>query len=97
MIRVMIERRCQEGKEKQLRDLMLELRSAALRQHGYLSGETLRDVDDPANFVVISTWMTLDTWKAWQTARQRLAIEEMMEPLLRVPRTVRVFREDYED
>jgi heme oxygenase (mycobilin-producing) len=95
MIRVMIERRCQEGKEKQLRDLMLELRSAALRQHGYLSGETLRDGDDPANFVVISTWMTLDTWKAWQTARQRLAIEEMMEPLLRVPRTVRVFREDY--
>jgi heme-degrading monooxygenase HmoA len=75
---------------------MLELRSAALRQHGYLSGETLRDVGDPLNFVVISTWMNLETWKTWQTARQRLAIEEMMEPLLAAPRTVRVFREDYE-
>ncbi len=43
MIRVMIERQCQPGKEKQLRDLMLELRSAAMRQRGYITGETLRD------------------------------------------------------
>ena len=42
MIRVMIERHCQPGKEKQLRDLLLELRSAGMRQHGYITGETLR-------------------------------------------------------
>ncbi len=97
MIRVMIERRCQSGKEKQLRDLLIELRMAALRQHGYISGETLREADDPANFAVISTWTTLEYWKAWQTARQRLSIEEMMAPLLTAPRKVRVFIEDYED
>ena len=97
MIRVMIERRCQSGKEKQLRDLLIELRMAALRQHGYISGETLREADDPVNFVVISTWTTLEYWKAWQTARQRLSVEEMMEPLLTATRKVRVFIEDYED
>jgi heme oxygenase (mycobilin-producing) len=97
MIRVMIERRSQAGKESQLRNLLIELRREALGQHGYISGETLRDADDPANFTVISTWVTLDNWKVWQTARQRLAIEEMMNPLLVGGRKVRVFVEDYAD
>ena len=38
MIRVMIERKCQPGKEKQLRELLRELRMAALRQLGYITG-----------------------------------------------------------
>jgi heme-degrading monooxygenase HmoA len=96
MIRVLIERQCQRGKENQLRDLLLELRSAGMRQHGYISGETLREEGNPLNFMVISTWITLEAWKAWQTARQRLMIEEMMDSLLTAPRKVRVFVEDYE-
>jgi heme oxygenase (mycobilin-producing) len=96
MIRVMIERRCHQGKEKELRDLLIELRSEALRQLGYISGETLRDWENPSNFVVISTWTTLEAWKTWQTARQRLAVEEMMDTLLMTPRKIRVFVEDYD-
>ncbi|MCX5855583.1 MAG: antibiotic biosynthesis monooxygenase [Deltaproteobacteria bacterium] len=97
MIRVMIERQCQPGKEKQLRDLLLELRSAGMRQRGYITGETLREADNPSIFMVISTWITLEAWKAWQTARQRLLIEEMMDSLLTAERKVRVFTEDSED
>ena len=96
MVRVLIERHCQPGKEAQLRSLLIELRMAALRQTGYISGETLREAENPSNFMVISTWITLDAWKAWQTARQRLSIEEMMEPLIIDERKVRVFIEDYE-
>ncbi|HVO66645.1 MAG TPA: antibiotic biosynthesis monooxygenase family protein [Syntrophales bacterium] len=96
MIRVMIERHCQPGKEKQLRGLMLELRSAGMRQPGYITGETLRESDNPSVFMVISTWMSLEAWKAWQTSRQRLLIEEMMEPLIKESRKVRVFTEDHD-
>jgi heme-degrading monooxygenase HmoA len=96
MIRVMIERHCQPGKEAQLRDLLLELRSAAMRQSGYISGETLREADNPSVFMVISTWITRDAWKVWQTSRQRLLIEEMMDSLLTDARKVSVFTEDYE-
>ena len=96
MVRVLIERNCQPGKEAQLRSLLIELRMAAVRQTGYISGETLREAENPSNFMVISTWITLDAWKAWQTARQRLSIEEMMEPLIIDERKVRVFIEDYE-
>ncbi|MGA2333699.1 MAG: antibiotic biosynthesis monooxygenase family protein [Syntrophales bacterium] len=97
MIRVMIERKCQPGKEKQLRELLRELRMAALRQLGYITGETLRAADDSSLFLVISTWTTMDAWKLWQTARQRLSVEEMIEPLITAERKVRVFTEDYED
>jgi heme-degrading monooxygenase HmoA len=97
MIKVMIDRHCQSGKENELKHLLIELRMEALQRHGYVSGETLREVDDPLNFIVISMWTTLEYWKAWDTARQRLAIEEMIDTLLIAPRQVRVLREDYED
>jgi heme-degrading monooxygenase HmoA len=96
MVRVMIERHCQPGKEAQLKDLLIELRMAAMRQYGYISGETLREANYPSTFIVISTWITLEAWKSWQTARQRFLIEDMMEPLLAAERKVRVFLEDYE-
>jgi len=72
------------------------LRSAGMRQRGYITGETLREADNPSVFMVISTWITLDAWKAWQTSRQRLLIEEMMDSLLTAERKVRVFIEDVE-
>jgi len=75
---------------------MLELRSAGMRQPGYITGETLRESDNPSVFMVISTWMSLEAWKAWQTSRQRLLIEEMMEPLIKESRKVRVFTEDHD-
>jgi len=96
MIRVMIERHCQPGKEKQLMDLLLELRSAAMRQHGYITGETLREAENPSVFMVIGTWITLEAWRVWQTSRQRLAVDEMIDSLLTETRKVRVFVGDYE-
>ena len=96
MVRVLIERNCQSGKESQFRSLLIELRMAAMRQSGYISGETLREADNPTNFMVISTWITLEAWRSWQTARQRLLIEEMMDPLIIGERKVRVYIEDYD-
>jgi heme-degrading monooxygenase HmoA len=96
MIKVMIERHCQPGKEAQLMDLLLELRSAAMRQHGYITGETLREAENPSVFMVIGTWITLEAWRVWQTSRQRLAVDEMIDSLLTETRKVRVFVGDYE-
>ncbi|MGC9976872.1 MAG: antibiotic biosynthesis monooxygenase family protein [Syntrophales bacterium] len=81
MIRVIVERDCGSGKEKQLRDLLIELRTMAMQQPGYISGETLRELINPSHFKVISTWSTLGDWKAWQSSQQRLSIEEKMDPI----------------
>jgi heme-degrading monooxygenase HmoA len=82
MIRVMIERHCKPGKESQLRDLLKELRVAAMSQYGYISGETLCELDHPSLFIVISTWATLDAWRAWEVSQRRLLIEERIDSLI---------------
>ena len=96
MIRVMIEQHCQSGKEAQFRDLLIELRSMAMRQPGYISGETLRELINPSLFKVISTWSTLKDWKTWQASPQRLLIEEMMRSMTTNGRKLRIFAVDNE-
>jgi heme-degrading monooxygenase HmoA len=63
MIRIIVERHCRPGKETQLENLLVELRSMATRQRGYISGETLRAVDDSSLWLVISTWTDVDMWR----------------------------------
>jgi hypothetical protein len=55
MIRVLIESRIREGMRSAYERLQRELRFEALREHGYFTGETWRDLDDPHHYVVIST------------------------------------------
>jgi heme-degrading monooxygenase HmoA len=81
MIKVIIERDCAPGKEKQIGDLLIQLRTMAMQQPGYISGETLRELINPSHFKVISTWSTLKDWKTWQGSQQRLTIEEKMSPI----------------
>ena len=81
MIKVIVERDCQPGKEKQLRDLFIQLRTMAVQQSGYISGETLRELVNPSHFKVISTWSTLGDWKRWHSSQQRMLIEKKIEPI----------------
>jgi len=91
MVRVIIERRCLPGKEAELESLLVELRSGSMRQRGYISGETLRSVDDPSLWLVISTWVDADLWKVWKTMAERQEIERKIEPLLVAPDKVSIF------
>ncbi len=91
MIRVIIERRCIQGKEAKLKEMLLQMRSAAMRHLGYISGETLRSTDDPSVFLVIGTWTTVDSWKRWETTPERWEIAGMMEPLLAAAEKVSVY------
>jgi heme-degrading monooxygenase HmoA len=95
MIRVTIEQHCRPGKEKQLRDLLIELRAMAMHQLGYISGETLRELTNPSLFKVISTWSTLEAWKKWHGSQQRLLIEEKMNSITYDGRKLRIFTEDH--
>ena len=64
MIKVIIERQVKKGEDISL--LLLEIRAAAMRQPGYVTGETLLSTEDSFNIVTISTWRTLEDWKAFQ-------------------------------
>lgn len=91
MVRVIIERRCRPDKVAEMESLLVTLRAMAMGQRGYISGETLRSVDDPSLWLVISTWVDANLWKAWETMPGRREIASKIEPLLVAPEKVSIF------
>jgi len=92
MIRAIIERHYRSDKKADMERLLVELRLIAMRQPGYVSGETLSSVDDPSVCLIISTWADEDSWKGWMTSSARQQITSKIEPLLLSPEKVSAFR-----
>jgi len=82
-VKIIIKRRVQTDKEAELLPLLNKLRSSAIDQSGYISGETMRGVNDPEEYLVISTWKSLDSWKEWESSKQRKEIQEKIDALLK--------------
>jgi quinol monooxygenase YgiN len=82
MVKVLIERHVQKGKEGYLIDLLNKLRTELVQQPGYVSGELLQSLEDKATIYAISTWFSTLDWKSWEGDPRRLAIESQIESLL---------------
>jgi len=94
-VKVIMERTVEADKQEELLELLKHLRTRAILQPGYISGETLTSVDRPGTHLVISTWHSLHDWKAWESHPERLEIIAKMEPLLTSPHKVGVFVESW--
>jgi len=77
-----------------LSDMLIDLRSMAHRQAGYISGETLRNVDDPSEYLVISTWKSLEDWNRWLANKDRALLESQIDALLGSSTVYKVFSYD---
>jgi heme-degrading monooxygenase HmoA len=65
-----------------LKPLLLEMRSLAMAQRGYISGETLMNQDDPEEYLVISSWTTKSRWDEWFENPERIALQKKIDDLL---------------
>ncbi|MGD8388253.1 MAG: antibiotic biosynthesis monooxygenase [Desulfobacteraceae bacterium] len=90
-IKVIIQRKVPKGKQEALVPLLMELRARAIKQAGYISGETLRNVADPEDYIVISVWQSVDAWKEWAAQPERKAIHDQIDTLLEGKTTYRVY------
>ncbi len=80
--KIIIRRRVPKEKEAKLLPLLVELRSKATTQPGYISGETMRNVNDPQDYIVISTWQSVEAWKTWEASKGRAEIQNKIDTLL---------------
>ena len=82
-ISVLIQRAFSD-KEKaaKLAPLIVKLRSLATIQPGYITGKTFGCMDCPGEYLVISTWNSLDDWNRWLQSEQRIALQEQIDDLL---------------
>jgi heme-degrading monooxygenase HmoA len=69
-------------KEARLAPLIVKLRSLATMQPGYITGRTFRCLDCRGEYLVISTWNSLDDWNRWLNSNERRALQEQVDELL---------------
>jgi heme-degrading monooxygenase HmoA len=81
-VKIIIRRKVSKGKEAQLFPLLFQLRAKAVTQPGYISGETLRNANEPEDYLVISTWKSVEDWKAWEVNPTRTEIQNKIDSLL---------------
>jgi heme-degrading monooxygenase HmoA len=81
-IKIIIARKVGKDQEAELLPLLIQMRALATAQPGYISGETLRNVENPEDYLVISTWQSVDYWNAWLSSKQRAEIQEKIDTLL---------------
>ena len=69
-------------KAAKLAPLIVKLRSLATIQPGYITGKTYGCMDCPGEYLVISTWNSLDDWNRWLQSEQRMALQKQVDDLL---------------
>ncbi len=80
-VRAMIKRVIPKGKEKEAIAIITSLRILASRYPGYISGETLQNVEDPTDILVISTWQTLGAWNTFYADPRRKELQDKIDLL----------------
>lgn len=90
-VKVLITRKFKEDGFDQAHKLLMQLRSLATLQFGYMSGETLVSADEPRKLVVISTWVSRKRWEEWHANEKRRDFSKELEKVLEHPETTEVF------
>ena len=80
-VKILIKRSIGQDVAPILRPLIVELRGHAMQQPGYISGETLKCIDRPGEYLVISTWESLDDWHRWLDSVERQELEDKIDAI----------------
>ncbi len=81
-VKVVILRKVPVEKAQALKPLLIKLRSLALEQPGYISGETWISRDNPEEALVISNWDSEEKWDAWLNHAEREKVQSEIDTLL---------------
>ena len=76
-IGVLIKYVAQDGvNAKTLLPHIIELRALAVRQPGYISGETFFHLNRVEECLVISRWISLENWQQWTKDPRRIELHQ---------------------
>ena len=90
-VKIIIKRQVQDIQSQQLTPLLKKLRTLAMNQPGYITGETLKGIDPPGQTLVISTWESTEAWQEWLTNNERIAIQAQIDVLIGEPTAYEVY------
>ena len=90
-VKIIIDRQFKEAPRAADIRVFNDLRIRAMGHNGYISGETLVDVEDNKKIVVMSVWTSVDDWETWRDSGERKNLESELSPYLEEPAKVRAF------
>jgi heme-degrading monooxygenase HmoA len=72
-VKILIKRKFKNGNMQAASRFVINNRSGAMQQPGYISSETLRSIDDKDKILVVSMWENMEAWEAWKNSEIRKA------------------------
>ncbi len=90
-VKILLKRQVSEDKASELKELIDQLRDATTGQPGYISGDTLRRVDQPGERLVISKWKSRAYWDRWFEQPKRVVIQQKIDDLLGSPTVYEIY------
>ena len=81
-IEVIIKRKLLINNPQDLIPLLSDLRSLAMEQPGYLASKTLRSIENPDEYMVVSKWETAEDWERWYTSKKRREIQGQVDSII---------------
>jgi heme-degrading monooxygenase HmoA len=81
-VKIFIKRKVTGKEGIELSLLLQKLRGLTLNQPGYISGETLRRIDRTDEWMVISTWRSVEDWNNWVNDDRRQVVQAEIDALL---------------
>jgi len=91
-IKALIKRTVPQDKARNMLHLFMEMRTLATAQPGYISGETMKSIEKPDEYLVISTWESADDWEKWMLSKERQVIQRKIDALLGGKTTYEIFQ-----
>jgi heme-degrading monooxygenase HmoA len=81
-VKIFIKRSVPAEKAARVIPIFQQLRTQAMSQPGYISGETLQKIDSTAEYIVVSTWQSVDDWQRWATSQARIELQNQIDEAL---------------
>ncbi len=92
MIRIIIERILADGLESHYEEAARAALIQTMSQPGFISGESLCDIDRPNRRIVLGTWRSRREWDAWFSSTERRDCMARIRPMLETDERITLLR-----
>jgi len=90
-VTILIKRKITENAAAELDLLLRRLRSLTVNEKGYITGETLKRVDERGESLVISIWQNRDAWRNWTENKERIELQNEIDLLIGKPTQYEIY------
>lgn len=90
-IKILVERKFMDTPSEGDIEVIHKIRVLAMKQKGYIGGETLINYIDNKEVVILAQWTDIDGWNRWINSKERKKLEQELSPHLSGPTQIRVF------